>query len=143
MLVVCVGDEFSPRRISRGTRFLSGEPGWCQLGGSVTDFTEDRERENVLDEKGRGMKPQHITILHASGICQIHAKKKKRTKMKNTITEVTNISIMQDSRFCILKMKSCSAARPRLQVKVQNTVCVNEVRDEGVQGSDGVWVVGL
>lgn len=45
-----MGDELRPRMISRGTRFLSGEPGWCQLGGSVTDFTEERERRKKLNK---------------------------------------------------------------------------------------------
>lgn len=42
---MCVGDEL--RIISLGTRCLSGELGWCQLGGSVTDFTDDREKNKV------------------------------------------------------------------------------------------------
>lgn len=48
--MVCVGDELRPRMISRGTRFRSGEAGWCQLGGSVTDFTEEREREKTFSK---------------------------------------------------------------------------------------------
>lgn len=52
--MVCEGDELRPRMISREPRFLSGEPGWCQLGGSVTDFTEDRERRGLKKERRNG-----------------------------------------------------------------------------------------
>lgn len=49
MLVVCVGHELRAWMISRGICFLSGEPGRCQLGGSVTDFTEETEEKTVFE----------------------------------------------------------------------------------------------
>ena len=93
------------------------------------------------------MKPHHTTILHASSIRHIHAKKKENKNQKHKHrSKKTSASCKFDIYVNILKMKSCSAARPHLEVKVQtghkHGVC-EWTEGWGVQGSAGgfrMWV---
>lgn len=136
VLVVCVGDEFSPRRISRRTRFLSGEPGWCQLGGSVTDFTEEREREWTcwIKKKRDENKPYHnlTCIKYPSYTCK---KKEKKNLKHNHRSEKHPLKQHASLTFMWLFWKWKVAVqhvhiwKSRCK-RVINTVSVNELRDE-------------
>lgn len=94
------------------------------------------------------MKINHITILHTSSIRHIHANKRKaksKTQSQKWKTS-TAASCKFEVYVNILKLKSCSAARPHLEVKVQtghkHGVC-EWTEGWGVQGSAGgfrMWV---
>lgn len=134
VLVVCVGDEFSPRRISRGTRFLSGEPGWCQLGGSVTDFTEERERMDMLNKNEEGWN-HTIPQSYMHQVSVIYMQKKKKTKIKNTNTEVKKHQRHASLTFMWIFWKWKVAVQhvhiwKSRYKRVINTGSVNELRDE-------------
>lgn len=136
VLVVCVGDEFSPRRISRGTRFLSGEPGWCQLGGSVTDFTEEREREWTcwIKKKRDENKYHNLTcIKYPSYTCKKRKEKKNQKhnhrSEKHPLKQHASLTFMWIFWKWKVAVQHVHIWKSRCK-RVINTVSVNELRDE-------------